>query len=158
MVLPFVATLWYRFFYSTKKFRGGARFLYYSDMAKRAFYSALLLAALLWVAWLRLAGSSSEEAVRKLGGLRLALEFYRQEFREYPRDYAAVVRAGKLEAAPRLKLPRHLPADKVYGVPSYALADTGGWAYVNDPASPDFGRVFIDCSHKDEKGRVRGGF
>jgi hypothetical protein len=33
------------------------------------------------------------------------------------------------------------------------VEDTGGWAYVNAPASPDFGLVFLDCSHSDEKGR-----
>ncbi|MBI5208944.1 MAG: hypothetical protein HY927_03115 [Elusimicrobia bacterium] len=31
-------------------------------------------------------------------------------------------------------------------------ADTGKWGYVNDPASPDFGLVFIDCTHTDAKG------
>ena len=33
----------------------------------------------------------------------------------------------------------------------HVIKSEGG--YVNDPADPQFGVVYIDCTHKDEKGR-----
>ncbi len=35
-----------------------------------------------------------------------------------------------------------------------SLRDTGRWGYVQDPKSPCFGQVFIDCTHKDFAGRL----
>jgi len=92
------------------------------------------------------------DVVRKLSGLRLALEFYRQERRTPPPSYAAVMESGKLEEVPRLKLKGHRTSSRVADVKSFLLRDTGGWAYVN-AAGPDFGLVYIDCTHFDEKGR-----
>ena len=31
--------------------------------------------------------------------------------------------------------------------------DSGLWGYVNDPESPQFGALFIDCTHTDSRGR-----
>lgn len=33
------------------------------------------------------------------------------------------------------------------------LKDTGGWGYVADPNSKCWGMIFVDCSHKDTKGK-----
>jgi hypothetical protein len=33
-----------------------------------------------------------------------------------------------------------------------SVADEGGWGYVNNPADPEFGRVFVNCTHTDAKG------
>lgn len=112
--------------------------------------AALAAAALLYV---RAAGTDPAGAIRRLSGLRLAAEFFRLSERRAPASFGEVLKAGKLEAVPRLKLPRHLPASKVRDVPALRITDSGGWAYVNAPASPDFGLVFIDCSHTDPKGR-----
>ena len=32
--------------------------------------------------------------------------------------------------------------------------DSGGWAYVNDASSKDFGAIYINCTHTDYKGKI----
>lgn len=34
------------------------------------------------------------------------------------------------------------------------LKDTGGWGYVVDPKAPCWGEIFVDCTHKDSKGKA----
>jgi len=98
-------------------------------------------------------GMDAAEVVRKLSGIRLSLELYRQEHKQYPAAFAETLRAGTLEAAPELKLPGHFRNSKVRDTPALTITDSGGWAYVSDPKSPDFGLLYIDCSHRDEKSR-----
>lgn len=31
--------------------------------------------------------------------------------------------------------------------------DVGGWSYVNNPRSRDFGNVFVNCTHSDGAGK-----
>ncbi|HAT72831.1 MAG TPA: hypothetical protein DCS63_08455 [Elusimicrobia bacterium] len=98
-------------------------------------------------------GMEAAEVIRKLSGLRMALAFYTLEHKTAPSAFEDVLRDGKLEAAPRLKLPGHFGSSAVRNTPSFEIRDSGGWAYVNDPRAPRFGLVFIDCWHPDEKGR-----
>ncbi|MBI5743354.1 MAG: hypothetical protein HY952_02280 [Elusimicrobia bacterium] len=122
----------------------------------RKFTFAAAAAALLGGAWglfYLYRGMGATDVIRGLSGLRMALALYAQEHKGPPASYAEVIRYGKLEEAPLLKLRRHRGASSVKDVPSRQVRDTGGWAYVNVPGSPDFGLVFIDCSHMDEKGR-----
>lgn len=114
--------------------------------------AALLAAAASWVRWFR-GGMDAAEALRKLSGLRVSLELYRQEHKKFPPGFAETIRSAKLEGAPQLKLPGHLGCSSVQDRPAMTIKDTGGWAYVNDAASPDFGLVYIDCAHKDGRGR-----
>jgi hypothetical protein len=95
----------------------------------------------------------SAEVIRKLQGMRLAVELFRQAAGHLPADINEVVRNGSLEAVPELKLKRHFASSKVRNADRHRILDTGSWGYVNDPGSADFGKVFIDCSHQDEKGR-----
>jgi len=113
--------------------------------------AALLLAGGGYV-YLR-GGMGSPEVLRKLSGLRVSLELYSMERRRKPASFEDIIKEGQLEAAPSLKLPGHSATSSVRNAPAFAISDTGGWAYVNAPASPDFGTIFIDCAHKDEKGR-----
>ena len=53
---------------------------------------------------------------------------------------------------PRITGP-HPPTNKVELVKSRELRDTGNWAYVNDPKSEDYGLLFIDCTHTDDRGK-----
>jgi len=103
----------------------------------------------------RYANSSMEpaEVIRKLSGMRMAITFFRLAGGRQPADIGEVIKKGNLEAVPVLKLKRHLASSKVRNAPEPAALDTGGWAYVNDPKSRAFGTVFIDCTHKDGKGR-----
>ena len=98
-------------------------------------------------------GMSAAEVVRKLSSQRLALAFYAREHKAPPAVFENTVRAGTLEAPLPLKLPRHFRTSKVRNVPSFGITDSGGWAYVNGPGDRNFGLLFIDCSHRDEKGR-----
>jgi hypothetical protein len=47
----------------------------------------------------------------------------------------------------------HGSSNEVTGYPNRITnGDSGTWGYVNDPASHDFGTVFIDCTHTDWRG------
>ena len=98
-------------------------------------------------------GMDAAEVVKKLAGMRLSLELYRQEYKRLPASFKETLRAGTLEEAPGLKLSLHLKTSSVRDTPSMLIKDTGGWAYVNDPGDRDFGLLYIDCAHRDEKGR-----
>ncbi len=98
-------------------------------------------------------GMEAAEVVRKLSGLRVSLELYRQENKRLPASFGETLRTGTLEEAPALKLPGHLKNSSVKDTPSMLIRDTGGWAYVNDPKDRAFGLLYIDCAHKDGKGR-----
>lgn len=91
--------------------------------------------------------------IRKLSGLRVALTLYRLEHKTFPASFEQLQADGKLEAVPELKLACHRSAAKVADVPAFGLKDTGSWAYVNEPRAAQFGLVYIDCRHRDEKGR-----
>jgi hypothetical protein len=114
--------------------------------------AAALAAAASWLLWLR-GGMDAAEGVRKLSGLRLSAELYRQQHKKAPASFIETLRSGTLEVVPQLKLRGHLGASSVKDRPSFSVQDTGGWAYVNNPKDPAFGLVFIDCAHKDERGR-----
>ncbi len=114
--------------------------------------AAMLIAAGYAFYYLR-SGMDAAEVVRKLAGLRLSAEFYRQDHDKMPASFADTLRAGNLEAAPGLKLRWHLKSSSVRDTPSLIIKNTGGWAYVNAPKDPAFGLVYIDSSDKDEKGR-----
>jgi len=114
--------------------------------------AAAALAAAGGLLYLR-GGMQPPEVLRKLSGLRISLALYAQEHRQRPAAFEDTIKAGQLEGAPALKLPWHRGTSEVKNVPSAAVSDTGGWAYVNEPADPAFGTIFIDCSHKDGKGR-----
>ena len=122
-------------------------------MRKRTI-AAFLLAALAAAGTTYLRTSMpAAEVVRKLAGMRVALTLYRLEHKRFPGSFGDVVASGQLEAVPDLKLSGHLRYAAVRQAGSFELKDTGGWAYVNDPGRPQFGLLYIDCSHKDEKGR-----
>jgi hypothetical protein len=93
------------------------------------------------------------ETVRKLSGLRVAAALYRLDRGTFPGNYGEVLAAGKLEAVPRLKLKGRPACSRVIDYGALAPAGTGCWGYVADPASPDFGSVFIDSAAKDPAGR-----
>jgi hypothetical protein len=46
----------------------------------------------------------------------------------------------------------HPTSTEVHYLASAEATDTGGWAYVNDPNSRDFGKIFINCTHVDLRG------
>ncbi len=114
--------------------------------------SAALLAAGYGIYYF-MSGMPAAEVIKKLCGLRLSVELYRQEHRRLPSSFGEALRDGKLEAVPELKLSGHFKRSSVRDTPAMRITDTGGWAYVNDPGNPSFGLLYIDCTGRDEKGR-----
>jgi prepilin-type N-terminal cleavage/methylation domain-containing protein len=104
---------------------------------------------------------SKEGATRGgLTSLRSALQIYYGDNTVFPSDDLTSLTENKkyLDNLPLVKLPgtthpenRHV---SVGASTAAALTDTGGWAYVNDPASPLFGTLLINCSHADSKDKV----
>lgn len=93
------------------------------------------------------------EVLRKLGGMRVAIELYRQEHGKLPGAFEDTLKAGTLEESFKLKLKGRPVQRRVRNMPELRIMDTGGWAYVNAPESADFGLLYIDSAGKDEKGR-----
>jgi type II secretory pathway pseudopilin PulG len=93
-----------------------------------------------------------------LGAIRSALSIhYGDREGSYPYHPVALTAHGRYMAAlPLAKTPSYHPdSDKVTLVASAAgLSDAGGWAYLADPASPDYGTVYVNCTHTDTKGSV----
>jgi uncharacterized RDD family membrane protein YckC len=95
-----------------------------------------------------------------LESLRSALSrYYRDNSGRYPEQLSALV-PRYLQAIPVVKADRHtaFAEAEAYGSEACsgnaaALKDTAKWGYVSEPAAPCFGRVFIDCVHRDSKGK-----
>ena len=130
---------------------------------KRTLYAAIAAAALVLLLTLaiipkmldlvRYSVSGSQKGT--LAEIRTALEGYKQAKGAYPAEAAeveAMVSApGRKELwDTRLKLYEHRSTKAINAYASAEARDTGNWAYVNDPASPDFGRFYIDCTHTDQ--------
>ncbi|OGR68510.1 MAG: hypothetical protein A2081_05825 [Elusimicrobia bacterium GWC2_61_19] len=105
-----------------------------------------------------LSGMNAAEVIRKLSGIRMALALYTLEHKTAPAAFEDLLREGKLEAAPAIKLRRHFRRAAVRNTATFEIKDSGAWAYVNSPKDPRFGLVYIDCAHMDEKGRYWSDF
>ena len=115
-------------------------------------FAALVIIAL-GVARRSMRSMDAAEVVRRLAGMRTAMALFRLSKGAPPRDFYDIVKNGSLEAPLELKLKGHKRSSSVRPAADIESEDTGGWAYVNDPKSGNFGTIFIDCSHRDEKGR-----
>lgn len=135
------------------------------------FAQGIMLAAILAYGWwsalsaftfftYSLTASSNEKSMYgNLGAVRSALSIYYSDMEgQYPRRVDANLFPKYMEKLPRTAaLFRngrilHLPTDRVSHFPSVEAQDQDGWAYVDDPASPDFGTFFINCTHLDLHG------
>jgi general secretion pathway protein G len=103
---------------------------------------------------------TKEGATRgSLTALRSALNIYYGDNTLYPSDDLASLTANKkyVDNLPVVKLPGTTHPDNrrvnVGASTATAVDDTGGWAYVNDPASPSFGTLLVNCTHEDSKGK-----
>ncbi len=122
-------------------------------MKRKTIIGVISAAAVLAAGRYVYSGMGAAEVLRKLSGMRLSTELFRQGHGRLPYSFAETLRAGSLEEVPRLKLRWHPARSSVRDTPSMSIRDTGAWAYVNDPASPQYGLLYIDCAHRDEKGR-----
>ena len=47
---------------------------------------------------------------------------------------------------------RHDGTMAVHYFRSFTPDDSGGWGYVNEPTDPNFGKVFVNCTHRNWEG------
>lgn len=86
----------------------------------------------------------------KLGELRSALSnYYSDSGGHYPASLDALVPKYLPEIPQLSELREHAPSRAVLLVGELVPRDSGGWLYVNDPASKNYGEVRIDCTHTD---------
>ncbi|MBI5595074.1 MAG: hypothetical protein HY928_03185 [Elusimicrobia bacterium] len=116
-----------------------------------------ILAAIAIPKFADLIRKSNEGASKgNLGAIRSALSIsYGDNEGVYPYHPAALLAEGKyLRGIPKAKTPNyHADSTAVrLGAGSWDGDDSGGWLYVGDPASEDFGAVFVNCTHTDTKG------
>lgn len=87
----------------------------------------------------------------------------------YPTTLEAIINPEYLKEIPKTKLEDH-PETAVwtaygaevctgkmeYGeeIDATKIRDTGGWGFVTDPMAACWGHIFVDCSHKDTKGKL----
>jgi len=103
---------------------------------------------------------SREGATRgAAGSVRSAIGIYYGDNSAFPTDDLSCLTEAKryIDNLPVVKLPgtvhpenRHV---SVGASTAAAITDTGGWAYVNDPDSPSYGTLLINCTHEDSKGK-----
>lgn len=113
---------------------------------------------------------SGEGATKgNLGSLRSSLSIYYGDMEgQYPATLDALIGPKYLPEIPKTKLGDHPETDvwtpygaevctgqTEYGseIDVSKLKDTGGWGYVADPNAKCWGSVFVDCTHRDTKGK-----
>lgn len=128
-----------------------------------------ILGAIAFPRFSQLSEKSGEGAAKgMLGSLRAATSIYYGDLEgNYPTALEQLV-PKYVENIPTLKLKNHSPSNAVtvygpevcsgskeYGqeIDASKLRDTGGWGYVADPKAACYGQVFVDCTHKDTKGK-----
>ena len=113
----------------------------------------------------RRAGEGSTKA--HLGSMRAAASiYYGKTEGTYPAALEALVGPDYLKTIAQTKLGDHPATDvrTAYGaevcagkdgrdIDASKIKDTGGWGYVSDPKASCWGHVFVDCAHKDSKGK-----
>lgn len=97
-------------------------------------------------------GSTKHQLVR----LRSAVAaYYGENQGVYPTDDLSSLVPKYIEAIPQANVPGYAPSNKVSaGAYEAAFTKTGGWAYVNDPADPRFGDVFVNTDKEDSYGKA----
>lgn len=117
-----------------------------------------------------MAGSSNGSLEGKLGEARSALSIYYGDTNgRYPETLEVLWKDNRYLSHPLghadvfAELPGnrfgrahwYRDTDKIHYFHSVAEADdAGGWGYVNDPKSPEFGALFVNCTHENFRRHV----
>ena len=118
----------------------------------------------------RVAANETEDLKTQLGTIRAAMSIYYGDMQgKYPDTLETVLKNSKyMSSRPqaiavyanvpgRGVMRVHTREDmmKVRNFGSMRQADDrGGWGYVNDPSSPDYGLVFINCTHREVRRKM----
>jgi hypothetical protein len=112
----------------------------------------------LWIIYAVNPSSVDASMLGTLGSLRSSVSIYAGDTEDFPKDLQALVPKYASSIPMLWRAPRgtalHPMSGAVEYYPAVAAKDTGHWAYVNAPESQDFGKVYIDCTHTDHKGKV----
>ena len=97
--------------------------------------------------------SWEKQTLQSLEALRRALDAYKADNGSFPPSPAALV-PRQLAALPEIKTAENeRPSSAVrLGSGNTLVTNAGGWAYVNDPAGPDFGKVCVNSVGRDSAG------
>lgn len=97
-------------------------------------------------------GSTKHQLVR----LRSAIAaYYGENQGVYPTDDLSSLVPKYIEAIPQANVPGYKLSSQVSaGSYETAFTKTGGWAYINDPADPRFGDVFVNTDKEDSYGKA----
>ena len=97
-------------------------------------------------------GRTKHQLVR----VRSAIAVYYGEHQgKYPTDNLQSLVPAYLEALPKVTIPGHAPTAHVStGTFEQAFTNTGGWAYVSDPADPRYGDFFVNLDEEDSYGKA----
>jgi hypothetical protein len=113
----------------------------------------------------RVAATETEDLKSTLGKIRAAMSIYYGDMEgKYPDKLEEVLSNPKyMRERPKIlavyaAVPGHgvmrvhtredMMKIRNFGSSTYA-DDRGGWGYVNDPRSPEYGLVFINCTHRE---------
>lgn len=118
-----------------------------------------ILAAIAIPRFADLIKKSNEGATKgNLGALRSALSvFYLDGRGIYPHDpRSLVITKTYLRSLPKAKTPTYHADSAAFKLASDVseIDDAGGWLYVTDPASEDWGTIVVNCTHTDTKEKV----
>ncbi len=120
-----------------------------------AFYAGVLILTLFYLPSMQRALRLREETrtTSELSSLRQSISAWDKD-RGAPPDRLSHLVPHYLNILPRLSLPGtgHPVTREVEFVQSRAGVDTGKWLYVNNPKNPFYGKVRINCTHRDSRG------
>lgn len=105
------------------------------------------------------ASGSEDSALAALSEVRKALEAYKAKEGKYPKTLSKLT-PKYLGNIPEISAAGHPATREVLEInssdyddtPFQAITDTGKWLYFTDKKSKLYGRLLIDCSHKDAGG------
>ena len=120
----------------------------------------------LYVAYTSMGSSAEHAIVGSLGSLRSALQIYQSDTGKFPPQLSDLIpkyldHVPGLQAISRDGIILHLPSAEVHTFGDQHSDDKGGWGYINAPTTPgghpnpNFGKVFINCTHFDLRGTKR---
>ena len=115
-----------------------------------------ILAAIVIPKFVSLLRKSGEGASKgNLGAVRSALSIYYGDMEgQYPSLMTALTINGKyLLAIPLAKAPNY-HADTSVLVYQVSANDGAGWSYNNTSTDPNFGVLFVNCTHTDTKASI----